>query len=36
MKKRLVVVVCLLLAMFATPAFADIVLVDIGNNVGYM
>ncbi len=36
MKKRLAVVVCLLLAIFATPVFADIILVDIGNNVGYM
>ncbi len=36
MKKYLVVAVCLLLVMFATPVFADLLLKDEGNNVGYM
>lgn len=36
MKKVLAVTVCLLLVAFATPVFADLVLVDEGNNFGYL
>jgi len=36
MKKRLAVVVCLLLTMFATPVFADLILVRESDNIGYM
>ena len=36
MKKYLVVAVCLLLVMFATPVFADLILVRESDNIGYM
>jgi len=36
MKKVLTLVICLLLVAFATPVFADLALVDEGNNFGYL